>query len=349
VTSAQVPRRIVVADAQVPFVEGGAALMVRRLVEQLQRRFETALVQVPFRPEVKGNILRQAAAWPLLDLTSAGGQSVDLLIATRFPSYLARHPRKVAWITHQHRAAYDLCGTRFSDFDHVEEDLAIRQRLIELDRAALSECRSVFTIARNTAARLRRFNDVEATPLYHPPPLANRTHEGPFGDYVLAVTRLESVKRAELALAAMEHTPHGIRLVLVGDGSERDTLERQIAERGLSARVQWLRSASEDELANLYAGALAILYAPFDEDYGYVTLEAFLSGKPVITARDSGGTLEFVTHEVTGLVAEPVPPALGRAVGVLAGNRDLAARLGRAGREVASRITWDDVVERLVG
>jgi len=349
VTSAQVPRRIVVADAQVPFVEGGAALMVRRLVEQLQRRFDATLVQVPFRPEVKGTILRQAAAWPLLDLTSAGGQSVDLLIATRFPSYLARHPRKVAWITHQHRAAYDLCGTRFSDFDHVEEDLAIRQRLIELDRAALAECRSVFTIARNTATRLRRFNDVEATPLYHPPPLAGRTHEGPFGDYVLAVTRLESVKRADLAISAMEHAPPDISLILVGDGSERDAVARQISEMGLASRIRWLRSAPEDELARLYAGALAVLYCPFDEDYGYVTLEAFLSGKPVITAADSGGTLEFVTHELTGLVVEPVPAALGQAIGALAANHEFAAGLGRAGRETASRITWDDVVERLVG
>ena len=48
-----------------------------------------------------------------------------------------------------------------------------------------------------------------------------------------------------------------------------------------------------------------MLYPPYDEDFGYVTLEAFLSRKPVITATDSGGPNEFVVDGVNGFVRAP--------------------------------------------
>src|SRR5690606_19309673 len=98
-----------------------------------------------------------------------------------------------------------------------------------------------------------------------------------------------------------------------------------------------------------YAGALAVIYAPFDEDYGYVTLEAFLAAKPVVTASDSGGTLEFVADGENGFVCAPDAEALGTAIARLAADPPLAARLGGAGRTRAAAVTWDGVVEQLLG
>jgi glycosyltransferase involved in cell wall biosynthesis len=343
-------RRIVVADAQVPFVEGGAELHVRGLIEQLRRRgYDVEKVAVPFRADPKSELLAQAAAWRLLDLSSSNAQPVDLLIATRFPSYFARHPRKVAWIIHQHRAAYELCGTPYSDFDHTEADVGLRRRLLELDRRVLGECRRVFTNAQNTARRLETFNGVTAQPLYHPPPLADRLHAGEYGDYVLVVGRLEAVKRADLAIRAMRHVPASLRLIVVGDGSQRHLAEEAAAQADVAGRVVFAGSPSGDELVQLYAGALAVIYAPFDEDYGYVTLEAFLSGKPVVTAADSGGTLEFVRDGENGFVCQPEPHAIGAAVARLAADRALARQLGDRGRARAAQVTWDGVVEQLVG
>jgi glycosyltransferase involved in cell wall biosynthesis len=342
--------RIVVAEAQVPFVQGGAELHVRALIEQLQRRGHQAeKVAIPFRSQPKAELLSQAAAWRLLDLSSSNGQPIDLLIATRFPTYFARHPRKVAWVIHQHRAAYELCGTTYSDFDHTEADLGLRQRLLELDRRMLGECRHVFANAQNTANRLQKFNGVAAQALYHPPPLAERLAPGPYGDYVLVVGRLESVKRADLAIRAFSHVTTPLRLVIVGEGSQRAAAERAVAEAGLTDRVTFAGAAAGDELVRLYGNALAVIYAPFDEDYGYVTLESFLCAKPVITATDSGGTLEFVVDEENGFVCPPDPAAIGAAVNRLAADRALAARLGRAGLTRARTVTWDGVVEQLLG
>lgn len=343
-------QRIVIADAQVPFVEGGAELHVRALLDQLVARgHEAEIVKVPFNPQAKSELLSQSCAWRMLNLSEVGGRRIDLLIATRFPSYCARHPHKVVWLIHQHRAAYELCGTPYSDFHHTEMDVGIRRTLIELDTRMFRECERIFTNAANTAARLEKFNGVTGTPLYHPPPLAERLRPGSYDDYLLVVGRLEAIKRPELAIRAMTGIPAPMRLVFVGEGSHRAAAEAVASAAGVGDRVTFAGRATPEELTRLYADALAVVYAPFDEDYGYVTLEAFLARKPVITATDSGGTLEFVVDGVNGFVCGPEPRALAEAVNRLMENRSLAPTLGRAGYDRAKTITWDGVIDSLLG
>jgi glycosyltransferase involved in cell wall biosynthesis len=343
-------RRIVVCEVLVPFVQGGAEFLVRELVRHLRGHgYLTETVSLPFKWYPKEEILAHAAAWRLVDLSESSGRPIDVAIASKFPSYFVRHPKKVTWLVHQYRAAYELCGTPYSDFEHVEADVALRASLARLDTEMLSESRRLFTIARNVSARLEKFNGLRADPLYHPPRLADRLVGGPYGDYVLAVGRLESVKRVDLALRAMAFVDRPLRLLVAGEGTQRENHERQAEAAGLTDRVEFLGRVDDEELLELYASALAIVYAPYDEDYGYVTLEGFLARKPVITARDSGGTLEFVQQGLNGIVCEPEPEAIAAAINGLAADRARAKALGEAGFERARAITWDGVVERLVG
>jgi glycosyltransferase involved in cell wall biosynthesis len=343
-------KTILVCEAQVPFVHGGAETHVRELVRELrQRGYETELVSVPFKWYPKEEILPHAAAWRLLDLSESNGRPVDLVIASKFPTYFARHPRKVAWLIHQYRAAYELCGTPYSDFDHIEADVGLRDTLVRLDTEMLRECRAIFANARNTAGRLAKFNGLSAEPLYHPPRLASRLKTGPYGDYVLSVGRIESVKRVDLIVKAMAQVDPGLRLVVAGDGTQRQNVERDAESAGVSDRVAFLGTTGDNDLIELYAGALAVVYPPYDEDFGYVTLEAFLARKPVITCTDSGGPNEFVADGVTGFSCEPTPEALAAALNGLASNRARAASLGDAGFEVARHVTWDGVIEKLIG
>jgi len=343
-------RTILVCEAQVPLVRGGAESHVRQLVDRLRGRgYLVDLVSVPFKWYPKDEILAHAAAWRLLDLSESNGTPIDLVIATKFPSYFARHPNKVAWLIHQYRAAYELCGTVYSDFAHVDLDVGLRQALLDLDTAMLGECRRLFTNAGNTASRVEKFNGLRAEPLYHPPRLADRITGGPAQDYILSVGRLETVKRHDLALRAMAQIASPRRLVIVGEGTQDANLRRLADQLGLGDRVAFTGSVSDDRLLELYAGALGVVYAPFDEDYGYVTLEAFLARKPVVTARDSGGTLEFVQDGVNGFVCEPDAGAMADAFSRLAQDRVRAASLGDAGFERARLVTWDGVVEKLVG
>jgi glycosyltransferase involved in cell wall biosynthesis len=341
--------RIVVAEACVPFVRDGAELHAQSLVTQLRRRGHDAeSVTLPFNGR-KDELLDQACAWRMLNLSTSNARPVDVLIATRFPTWFARHPRKVVWLIHQHRAAYELFGTPYSDFTDSEHDLRLRDRIAALDSRMFGECERIVTNSQNTAKRVERFNGVAARPLYHPPPLADRLRDGAYGDYVLVVARLEPIKRVDLVIGAMVHVASPIRLVVVGEGSQRALLEQQVALLGVAHRVTFAGPLWGDSVADLYAGALGVIYASFDEDYGYVTLEAFLAAKPVITTTDAGGPLEFVRDGANGFVCEPEPSAIAVAIDRLAADRTLAERFGRAGQQVARAITWDGVIEQLLG
>jgi glycosyltransferase involved in cell wall biosynthesis len=343
-------RTVAVCEAKVPFVSGGAELHVTGLVDQLRRRgYRAERVSVPFKWYPKDELLAQCAAWRMVDLSEANGEPIDAVIATKFPTYFVRHPRKVTWLFHQYRAIYDLCGTVYSEFDHTEADVRLRSRLIALDNEMLGESTRLFANARNTAARLAKYNGLTAEPLYHPPPLAPLLTAGPAGDYVLSVGRLEANKRVDLIIRALARADRSTRLVVVGEGPLRASLQETAEAEGVAQRVSFADRVEAPRLVELYAGALAVVFPPFDEDYGYITLEGFLARKPVITTTDAGGPLEFVEHEVTGLVVDPTADAIGAAIARLAADRRLARALGDAGYQRARLITWDGVVERLLG
>jgi len=342
-------KTVLVCEAQVPFVRGGAELLVSGLVEELTRRgYRAERVSVPFKWYPKEELPAQAAAWRMIDLSESNGERVDAVIATKFPTYFVRHPNKVTWLLHQYRAIYDLCGTPYSEFEHTERDVRLRDHLIGLDNQVLAESVRLYTIARNTSARLARYNGIAADPLYHPPPLSGALESGPYGDYVLSVGRLEANKRVDLVISALAYVDRRVRLVVVGDGPLRPQLEEIAARHDVADRVTWTGRIDDEGLVALYAGALGIVFPPFDEDYGYITLEAFLARKPVVTTTDAGGPLEFVEDAVTGLVVEPAPEAIGRAISRLAADQRLARSLGDAGYDRVRSITWDSVVDRLM-
>lgn len=341
--------RILVCEAQVPFIRGGAESLVRDLVAQLRLHgYETDLVSVPFKWYPPEELFSHAAAWRLLDLTESAGRRIDRVITTKFPTYFVRHPDKVTWLVHQYRAAYELVDTPFSEFQHRPLDVAVRERLIALDTEMLSESRAIYTIARTVTARLGRYNGLAAETLYHPPRLAARLHDGPSAGYVLSVGRLESVKRVDLVIRALATVPQNVQLLIAGTGTQRENFERLVASLDLADRVRFLGEIDDDTLIELYAGALAVVYPPFDEDFGYVTLEAFLSKKPVITTYDAGEPAFFVVDGVNGRVTDPEPAALGAAIAELSERPDLAVRMGEAGYEQARQITWTSAIERLV-
>ena len=342
-------KSVLVCAAQAPFVTGGAEILVRDLVEQLrQRGFRADAVSVPFHGHPPSEVVRQALAWRLLELRETSGRPVDLVIPTKFPSYLVRHPRKVAWLFHQHREAYDLFGSTVGSFTDDPEDLKVRDAVHAMDATGLGECASIFTISRNVADRLSRFNRLAGKALYPPPRDAGSFRHDGYGDYLFYAGRLERIKRVDLALKAVARASGRPRLRLAGTGALEAELRKLAADLGIEDRVDFLGHVSREELVRLYAGCRAAFYTPDDEDYGYVTLESFLSRKPVITTDDSGGPLEFVEDDVSGFVAPADEHALAGAVERVFSLAD--GRLGEMGEEGHRRVahlSWDTVVDRL--
>ena len=338
---------VAVLRPQVPFARGGAEIFTDRLVDELRARgHEADLVSVPFKWYPGSRVLTQAFLWRMLDLDEADGKRIDVVVATKFPSYLVRHHDKRVWAIHQFRQAYELDGTELGQFGPSSEDRATRRKIQELDRIGLGEATRLFATSRNVAGRIEASTGLVAEVLPHPPQELDYRCQG-YGDFVLSVNRLDRAKRIDLLLEAAARDG-GIDVVIAGDGPDRARLERLAHDRGLNGRARFTGRIAEDELADLYARCLAVYYAPIDEDFGMVPFEAFLSEKPVLTTTDAGGPLEIVTDGGTGVVVAPEAAEIARALGWLREHPDEVAAYGRAGKAIAREVTWDRAIERLL-
>jgi glycosyltransferase involved in cell wall biosynthesis len=196
------------------------------------------------------------------------------------------------------------------------------------------------------AERLERSLGLKAEVMPHPPQELPYRTDG-YEDFVLSVGRLDRAKRHDLLLEAVA-TDDTLRCVIVGDGPDRGRLEDVARRSGIDGRARFTGRVDEHELADLYARCLAVFYAPVDEDFGMVPYEAFLAEKPVVTTTDAGGPLEVVADRRTGLVCEPRAAALAEACAWLRAHIDDAKAWGRAGKEIARRVSWDETIERLL-
>ncbi len=340
--------RIVICAVQVPFVTGGAESHIESLRNELLKRdFLVDVVKLPFRWHPVRQLINDAVAWRLLDLTHSYGLPIDLAIVTRFPSFCIRHPRKVAWVLHQHRQAYDFLNTDYSDFSDSPDDDEVRKLLYEIDSRSLKECTRIFSNSKNVSDRMQRFLNLDSTPLYHPPPLLGKYKTDSYGDYLFTAGRLERNKRLDLLIRALAFTRHPVRAIIAGTGPMQAELQTIAHDLGVDQRVTFSGFIPDSDLLTHYAECGAVWYAPLDEDYGYVTLEAFLSRKPVITAMDSGGVLEFVKDGLTGLVGESDPQNMALQIDRWFEHRQDGPAMGQKAYSIAETITWDSVIARL--
>ncbi|MEL7140014.1 MAG: glycosyltransferase family 4 protein [Pseudomonadota bacterium] len=350
--------RIAVTRTDVPFVTGGAERHSANLVKALQEYgHEAAEVAIPFRWHPGQILVEHVMAAKLIDLGHFAGDPIDMMIGLKFPAWLARHPNKVFWVLHQHRQAYDLWDSGISDLLHDPDGAAVRGLIRAEDAASLGAPGArIYANSGNVAARLAKYNGIAATPLYHPPPNAERLRAGPYGDYLFAPGRLNPLKRQDLMLEAMAHARKlapGAKLVLSGpsdDAGHTRALKERVTALGLEDCVTFTGAIPDAEMVRLYAEARAVVFTPVDEDYGYITLEAMLSAKPVIVTTDSGGPLEFIRDGQEGCVTAPEPAALGAAFARLTEDAGLAERMGAAAaaRYAGLGIGWETVVETLV-
>jgi glycosyltransferase involved in cell wall biosynthesis len=341
---------IAIVTSAPPLTEGGHLVIARALERALREAGHRAgVVTTPANP-----FGRQASAYLATWLTDVGrtgdGTPVDQVISLRYPSYAVRHPKHVCWLNHTMREYYDL-------WEHFSETLSARGRLKEHVRRALirrtdsyllKRASRVFAQSDTVRGRLARWNSVGAEVLYPPPPPRSYRCDG-YGDFVLFASRLSPLKRADLVVRALaEPAAAGVRCTIAGEGDERPALEALAGELGLAGRVTFAGYLSDAALVDALAQCRAVVFPPVGEDYGFVTVEAFASSKAVITCTDSGGPAELVQDGVSGLVTAPEPAALASAIADLMGSPARAEALGREARAVADRMTWPDIVRRLV-
>ena len=344
-------RRIAVVTSTPLFVEGGHLVIARALVQALREEGHEA--ELVFTPQNRFG--RQGAAYLATWLTDVGvgvdGRAVDQVISTRFPSYAVRHDNHVCWLNHTMREYYD-------QWDSFSASLrwkgrgkeTVRRSLVHAaDRWLLKKnVRRVVAQSRGVQARLHRWGHIPSDVLYPPPPPRAYRCDA-YGDYIFAVSRLTRLKRLPLLVEALANPEAaGINCVIAGEGEEHQALEHLIAARNLSSRVKLIGRIDDRQLLEHLARCRAVCFPPFDEDYGFVTVEAFASRKAVITCSDSGGPAELVADGVNGKVCAPRPESLALALHEMMDDAAAAERMGQAGLEKVSSMTWSNAVHRLL-
>jgi glycosyltransferase involved in cell wall biosynthesis len=345
--------RIAIATVQAPFLRGGAEMHAEALLAELRRRGHHAeIVTIPFKWYPASSLLASMVMARLADLSEAAGETVDLMIGLKFPAYFAPHPNKILWLLHQHRQAYDLWGTPFSDMHTWPDGEYARASVMENDNRYLATARRIFANSGNVARRLLDHNGFQSTVLYHPPAGHERLHAEAYGDFIFYPSRIDGMKRQHLLVEAAAHLKGRMRVVIAGQGSAADVtrLRELIDAHRLNGRVELAGYISEAAKIDLYARCAAVYFGGYDEDYGYVALEGMFAEKAILAHPDSGGALEFMIDGETGYVVDPDPRALAQKIDEIGGARGLAQRLGRAGRAVLreKRVDWDHVVESLL-
>ena len=344
-------RNILICTTQVPFTTGGAEAHVAGLKQALETAgYNAEIVALPFRWYPPVEIMRSTLMWRLLNVAESNGKPVDLVIGMKFPAYTIAHSRKVLWIIHQHRSAYNLWGTQFDDLSNYPEGVQVRDFIHRCDRKFLPEAKKVFANSATVAGRLKRFNAIDSEPLYHPPPRADSLQAHELGDFIFYPSRLEPQKRQELLIEAMRYVASPVRCIFAGSSSDCAAYESLIKRHDVASRIELLDFVDEQTMIELYAGALGVCYLPFDEDYGYVTLEAMISARPVIVTTDSGGPTEFVEDQINGFVVEPDPKQIAAAIDRLHNDRARSRTMGRRGQEKVKgmNLSWSNVVETLI-
>lgn len=345
--------RIVIATVQVPFIRGGAEMHAAGLKRSLiEAGHEVEIIAIPFKWYPPERITEHILACRLLDLSESSGQAIGMLIGLKFPAYYIPHSNKVIWLLHQYRDAYELWGTEFGSLHRYPNGETIRKVIRSCDNKFLKEAKRIYANSENVAQRLQRFNDIYAEPLYHPPADYERFYCDNSDDYLLFISRLTPIKRQHLAIETMKLVKAPVRLVIVGttdNDNYQQHLFQLVEKNGLKERILFLKDINNQQKFKLFAKALGILFIPFDEDYGYVTLEAFYSHKPVITCKDSGGPLEFVEDKVNGFTVSPYPEAIAEAIEKICNNKEKAKKMGEAGYEKlrALNINWESVITKL--
>ncbi len=341
---------VAVVTSSPPDVEGGHLVIARSLVAAARAEGHDAHLVIT--PDY--GFGRQAAAYLATwrtDIVRAVGRSVDRVVSLRYPSYAVRHPSHVCWLNHTMREYYDLwprLTAGISPLNRIKETvrkIAIRAA----DRWLLTRnVREVVAQSATVKRRLAADFGINADVLHPPPPPRAYRCDG-YGDFVFAVSRLTAHKRLDLLVRALaESVAADVKAVIAGEGDQADTLRRLAEQLGVANRVTFLGRVNETALLDHLARCRAVCFTPLEEDYGFVTVEAFAAAKPVVTCRDSGGPTELVRDDVNGVVCDSTPASVALAIARLTDDRRYAERLGAGAAASVAAMKWDAVVRRLV-
>lgn len=268
----------------------------------------------------------------------------DGVISTKAPTYAVKHHNHICYLVHTIRVFYDMFEKEYKNPDPYL--FKVRDYIQNLDTLALGgdRVKKIFSIGHEVSNRLLKYNGIKSEVL-HPPLLDKKFKTGTFDNYIFIPGRLHRWKRLDLIIESMKYVKNDIKLYIAGCGEDEEKLKDMAKD---AKNIKFLGRISDKELVDFYSNALAVPFVPVNEDYGYITIEAFQSGKPVITCSDSGEPSWFVKNANGGFVVEPQPESIAEKIDFLADNVNDAKKLGNNGFNYIEGLSWDRVAEKLL-
>ena len=346
--------RIAVVNSQVPFVNGGAELLASTLNEELRRRkIDSCLVTIPFKWYPNETLIKNVQACWNIDLTESSSNKIDKVICLKYPIYCISHPEKIIWLCHQHRPVYDMWNRDVGGCANTPENRKLRSFIKFSDNEAFQKAKRVYSISNNVAKRLYRYNNFESEVLY--PPLKLELNDFQHTEYdkiILCPSRINRLKRQHIIAEAFCRVKSSFKLIFTGiieDQMYFDEINQIVRKYNRESDVKFLGFIPTNELSRLYKSCGFVIFIPYDEDYGYITVESMANKKAVICSNDSGGVNEFIEHEKNGYVVSPVVLELSDAIMKMVSNNNFK-KLGTAAFDKfkSLNITWDKAIEKLI-
>ncbi len=370
----------IVAPSPIPFTIGGAEKLWAGIFNYINEntKNQCELIKVPTKENSFWEVLESYKRFYKLDLSH-----FDMVISGKYPAWMARHKNHHIYMLHTLRGLYDTYPFKdeeikssnkkvkeilnfmqkegenlelFFDMlfslknENLEENLlsfpgAFIKKIVHfLDKSAMKNIKNFSAISKTVANRDYYPKGVKVLVNY--PPSSLKEFKNISYDYFFTTSRLDSPKRIMDIIKAYKKIDTSIPLKIAGEGPMKEAL---IREAKGDERIEFLGFVSDEELIDLYAKALAVVFTPFKEDYGLVTIEAMKSQKCVITYEDSGGVVEFVENGVSGFVARANDiEDLSLKMSYLAKNKDLAKELGKNAQKRVKDIKWSVCISRLL-
>lgn len=377
----------IVGPKPVPYVVGGAENLMQGLVDAINEEnvHSADLVKLEVQELSFWDLIDSYYHFYQLDLSD-----YDMIITTKYPAWMVKHPNSVCYMLHTLRGLYDTyhlmnkpmevekgCKkvdellafmAEHANYESLEEffrlvfamrnDKSIPEKYYEfpgplirklvhyMDFCALSQdgVQKLYAISDTVKNRKDYFPAGYDVATIYPPTVMKECTCKKY-EHLFFCSRLDSPKRIDMLVRAMKYVKSDVKLYIAGKGPEKEKLEKLAAG---DDRIKFLGFVSDEELENYYANAIAIPYFPYDEDYGYITVEAMLHKKPVITTTDAGGPNEFVENGKTGYVVKFDEKEIAKAIDLIVSDRDKARAMGEAGYEIVSKINWKSAVEELL-
>jgi glycosyltransferase involved in cell wall biosynthesis len=373
----------IVAPSPVPFGAGGAEKLWWGLADNINKHtnHQCELIKIPIKENDFWSLIEAYQAFYMLDLSH-----FDMVISGKYPGWMVQHHNHHIYMLHCLRGFYDCfhfmglpaqystSDDSLNDFlnkvrassieptevfqfldslknvDSIPSDLFVfpgafaRELIHYFDAWALKNAQRFSAISQTVANRKEYFPaNVDIDVIYPPSTLIGLNNKKQ--EYFFTASRLDDAKRIKIIVEAYLKTTTDIPLKIAGAGPLAEELTRLASS---DSRIEFVGYVSDSELVEYYANAYAIVFIPYDEDYGLITIEAMKSEKPVITFSDAGGVTEFVEHGVTGLCSEPDIDLLASNIDKLANDKLLCKTMGQAACKRVVDINWSKTIDRLL-